>query len=174
MIQWAIRKLRLQELQSACTKTLGRYLVLVLEVVKWRDVIIFKVRAYQTEETERFSDNNWSKKQIQGVQRRPLRHRFAPWVGKIPWRSAWQPTPILLLRKSHRQTSLMGNSPWGCKETVFKTFWKGKDDLCFLQNEWVLLNTCMSQRLPKAVLLIHCISELASNISRYNWYKKDH
>ena len=77
----------------------------------------------------------YNKKQIQGVQKRPLRHRFAPWVGKIPWRSAWQPTPIPLLRKSHRQTSLTGNSPWGCKETVFKTFWRGKDDLCFLQNE---------------------------------------
>ena len=53
-----MRKLRLQELQSACTKTVGRYLVLVLEVVKWRNVIIFKVPAYQTEEIERFSDNN--------------------------------------------------------------------------------------------------------------------
>ena len=23
------------------------------------------------------------------------RHRFDPWVGKIPWRRAWQPTPVL-------------------------------------------------------------------------------
>jgi len=24
---------------------------------------------------------------------RPKNHRFDPWVGKIPWRRAWQPTP---------------------------------------------------------------------------------
>ena len=24
---------------------------------------------------------------------------FDPWVGKIPWRRAWQPTPVFLLRK---------------------------------------------------------------------------
>ena len=26
---------------------------------------------------------------------------FDPWVGKIPWRRKWQPTPVLLPRKSH-------------------------------------------------------------------------
>ena len=26
---------------------------------------------------------------------------FHPWVGKIPWRRKWQPTPILLPEKSH-------------------------------------------------------------------------
>ena len=26
------------------------------------------------------------------------RHRFNPWVGKIPWRRKWQPTPILAWR----------------------------------------------------------------------------
>jgi len=25
-----------------------------------------------------------------------MRHRFKPWVRKIPWRRAWQPTPVLL------------------------------------------------------------------------------
>jgi len=28
--------------------------------------------------------------------RRHKRHRFNPWVGKIPWRRAWQPTPVFL------------------------------------------------------------------------------
>ena len=23
-------------------------------------------------------------------------HRFNPWVGKLPWRRAWQPTPVFL------------------------------------------------------------------------------
>ena len=42
---------------------------------------------------------------------------FNPWVGKIPWRGKWQPTPVFLLGKSHGQRSLVGYSPWGCKES---------------------------------------------------------
>ena len=30
---------------------------------------------------------------------------FDPWVGKIPWRRKWQPTPVFLPRKSHGQRS---------------------------------------------------------------------
>ena len=33
---------------------------------------------------------------------------FDPWVGKIPWRRAWQPTPVLLPGESHGQRSLVG------------------------------------------------------------------
>ena len=42
--------------------------------------------------------------------------RFDPWVGKIPWRRAWQPTPVFLPEESHRQRSLVGYRPQGCKE----------------------------------------------------------
>ena len=38
--------------------------------------------------------------------RRQKRHRFDPWVGKIPWRRAWQPTPVFLPGESHGQRSL--------------------------------------------------------------------
>ena len=48
--------------------------------------------------------------------RRYWRRRFNPWVRKIPWRRKWQPTPVLLPGKFHRQRSLVGYSPWGCKE----------------------------------------------------------
>ena len=44
------------------------------------------------------------------------RRRFSPWVGKIPWRREWQPTPVFLPGKSHGQKSLAGYSPWGRKE----------------------------------------------------------
>ena len=40
-----------------------------------------------------------------------------PWSGRIPWRSKWQPTPVLLPGTSHRQRSLVGYSPWGRKES---------------------------------------------------------
>ena len=36
------------------------------------------------------------------------RHVFDPWVGKIPWRRKWQPTPIFLPGKSHAHRSLTG------------------------------------------------------------------
>ena len=49
--------------------------------------------------------------------RRLKRHGFDPWVGKIPWRSKWQITPVFLLGKSHGQRSLVVYSPWGPKES---------------------------------------------------------
>ena len=40
--------------------------------------------------------------------RRHKRHRFHLWVGKIPCRKAWQPTPAFLPREFHGQRSLAG------------------------------------------------------------------
>ena len=41
--------------------------------------------------------------------------RFSPWVGKIPWRTAWLPTPVFLpgQRQGHGQRRLVGYSPQG-------------------------------------------------------------
>ena len=33
---------------------------------------------------------------------------FDPWVGKIPWRKAWEPIPVFLPGESHGQRSLAG------------------------------------------------------------------
>ena len=38
--------------------------------------------------------------------RRRKRCEFDPWVGKIPWRRAWQPTSVFLPEGSHGQRSL--------------------------------------------------------------------
>ena len=38
---------------------------------------------------------------------------FDPWVGRIPWRRAWQCTPGFLPGESQGQRSLEGYSPWG-------------------------------------------------------------
>ena len=38
------------------------------------------------------------------------RHRFYPWVRKIPWRRKWQSTPVFLPGKSHPQGRLEGSS----------------------------------------------------------------
>ena len=42
---------------------------------------------------------------------------FDPWVGKIPWRRKWQPTPVFLPGKSHGSWNLVGYRPWGGKES---------------------------------------------------------
>jgi len=39
--------------------------------------------------------------------RRLTRHRFDPWL----------PTPVFLPGESHGQRTLVGYSPWGCKES---------------------------------------------------------
>ena len=38
------------------------------------------------------------------------------WVGTIPWRKKWLPTPVFLPGEFYGQRSLVGYSPWGCKE----------------------------------------------------------
>ena len=35
-----------------------------------------------------------------------IRDVFDSWVGKIPWRRAWQPTPVFLPGESHGQRGL--------------------------------------------------------------------
>ena len=63
----------------------------------------------------------WAPQVIQWLRihlqcRRCRRHRFDPWVGKIPWRRKWQPTSVFLPGESHGLRSLAGYSPWGYKE----------------------------------------------------------
>jgi len=43
--------------------------------------------------------------------------RFNPWVAKIPWRRAWQPTPVFWHGESHGQRNLADYSPQGCRES---------------------------------------------------------
>ena len=50
--------------------------------------------------------------------RRHRRHKFDPWVGKIPWNRIWHKSSILAWNtSSHRQRSLVCYSPWSCKES---------------------------------------------------------
>ena len=54
-----------------------------------------------------------------GPARQCRKHKrcgFDPWVRKIPWRRAWQPTPVFMPRVSHGQRSLAGYGSQGSKE----------------------------------------------------------
>ena len=35
-----------------------------------------------------------------------------PWMGKIPWRREWQPTPVFLPGEFHGQRGQVDGSPW--------------------------------------------------------------
>ena len=66
------------------------------------------------------------------------KHKDDPWVGKIPWSRKWQPTLVFLMGKFYGQRSLVGYSPWGCKElaTTEHTHtqaWNGP--LCPIRNQ---------------------------------------
>ena len=47
--------------------------------------------------------------------RRRKRLGFDPWLGKIPWRRAWQPTPVFFPGESHAQRCLMDYRPQDSK-----------------------------------------------------------
>ena len=48
--------------------------------------------------------------------------RDDPWAGEIPWRRAWEPTPVFSPGESQRQRTPVGYSPWGHKESDATTY----------------------------------------------------
>ena len=56
-------------------------------------------------------------KESAGQCRRCRTCGFDPCVRKISWRRKCQPTPVSLPGKCHRERSLVGYSPWGCKKS---------------------------------------------------------
>ena len=70
-----------------------------------------------TEGGSNFQTGGTSDKEPACQCRRCERHEFDPWVRKIPWMRAWQPTPIFLPGEFHGQRSLAGYSPCGPRES---------------------------------------------------------
>ena len=58
------------------------------------------------------------------------RHKFDPWVRKIPWRRKWQLTPVFFPGKSHGQRILEDYSPWGYRRV--------KHDLATKQQQYII------------------------------------
>ena len=61
-----------------------------------------------------FSDGATSK-ELLGQHRSHKRCGFNPWIGKIPWRGKWQPTPVFL-PESPMDRGPAGYHSCGCKE----------------------------------------------------------
>ena len=62
-------------------------------------------------------EKDWASLVVQKIKfhlqcRRP---EFNPWVGKIPLRKAWHPTPLFFPGEPHGQRSLASYSPWGSR-----------------------------------------------------------
>ena len=85
--------------------------------------------------------------------------------GLIPWRRAWQPTPVLVSGESHGQRSLGGYSPWSCRVGDGSGFqctsldigmgWEGVGRvLCISEDLWVQLVGPLGSFTPATVLLI--------------------
>ena len=74
---------------------------------------------------------------------------FDPWVGKIPWRKEWRPTPMFLPGEFHGQRNLVGYSPWGRRRVPHN--WMTNSLLLYLLIYFNLLSSLLS---PKHVIFI--------------------
>ena len=87
--------------------------LLYKDIFCWTSLISF-LNDHEKKTTKQQLGLPCSSKGKESACRRP---GFDPWVGKIPWRREWQPTPVLLPGESHGQRSLIGCSPWGRRES---------------------------------------------------------
>ena len=100
---WSVLRIR---------NTYKKYNVTKIELSNWMSNIIVQKtqKLHMLTQTVDFPGSTSGKEpSCQG--RRCKRHGFNPWLRKIPWRRAWQPTPVFLPGESHRQRSLEGCSP---------------------------------------------------------------
>ena len=87
---WSRIKLSTEEQGIDCNNLLSHWYILWSALILWRLL--------------RWLSNKESTYQCRWLKR----HRFDPWVGKIPWSRKWQPTPVVLPGEPHGQRSLAG------------------------------------------------------------------
>ena len=113
-----------------------------------------------------------------------FRRPFDPWVGKIPWRRAWQPTPVFLPGESpwtRWERSMAGNSPqrvrhgWATKHSTAQVHTIQTSQLCYHSSYGVLLKRVL---IKKPILLfspfyldVEGLGPLSSELQR-NWNHK--
>ena len=99
----------------------------------------------------KFSPGGTSGKEPASQCRRHKRCGFDPWVGKIPWRRAWQPTPVFLPAEFHGQWSSAGYSQWGHKES------DTTERLTLWLSEWNVINLYLFKKPHCHVFLIRLL-----------------
>ena len=89
----------------------------------------------------------WSRIRLQC--RRPW---FHPWVGKIPWRREWQPTPVFLPGNS------MDRGSWQATANGVAQSWT--------RLKWIGIHTSLDLSLQRVATLPRCARLLAGNPAR--------
>ena len=100
-------------------------------IPKFMDAEVLSIKSHNTVYSPYCEFQDWSSKRCRTHRHRSTtvlsskesacqcrshqRCSFDPWVRKLPWRRAWQPTPVFLPGESHGQRSLVDYSPWGHK-----------------------------------------------------------
>ena len=120
-----------------------------------------------------------SGKELASQCRRRKRGRFNPWVGKIPWRRAWQPTPVSLPGESHGQRSLADYSWIGPKQLSTHTWDIDKKrwgwGLRFILRNWLMWLWRKVKVLVSQLCLTFCnsmnCSLLSSSVHGILWMK---
>ena len=72
-----------------------------------------------------------------------VRTQFDSWVGKIPWRRAWQPTPVFLPGESHGQRSLQATVHRTAKSWTWLKWLSMHTRMC--RKIWYFFSTCFKQ-----------------------------
>ena len=88
---------------------LAQFLLPFLEILKY---ILLSVELCPLPPSTSFPDVA-SGKEPACQCRRNKRRRLNPWVGKIPWRRTWQPTPLFLPGESNGQGDWQATAYWG-------------------------------------------------------------
>ena len=86
----------------------------------------------------------WNSHKESACQCRRCKKRlgFDTCIRKISWRRKWQTTPVFLSGKSHGQRSLVGYSPWSCKESQLSN-WAHRFISC---NKWITVMQVVNNR----------------------------
>ena len=104
------------------------------------------------------SSTFWASLVAQTVKNLPATQEswFDLWVGKIPWKREWLPTPVFLPGEFHGQRSLVGYNPWGRKESG---------------HEWVT-NT-QKLKYENHIVKLH-VEIRSSSLYSYRWVHRKH
>ena len=92
---------------------------------------------------------------------------FDSWIGKVPWRRKWQPTPVFLPGKSHGQRSLAGYSPCGLRHKGWTplSIWAAAAEFETIGSNFEISST-VDKMLPNSF----DATEILLVKGRVNWY----
>ena len=112
---------------------------------------------------------------VKNLPAKGRRRGFDPWVGKIPWRKKWQPTPVLLPGKSHEQKSLADCRPRALKRVRHHLVTKQQQHLVsYSPTAWVVSLICPLLMLSNVFNCVHTHTHTHQAHTCTNWVESQH